>query len=68
MQQEFRPNRRGQKCTGCKENHGEIWYRHIPVVFDKNITGMITDRDIDTKILAKGLDPEKARVSNGMTE
>jgi CBS domain-containing protein len=37
----------------------------MPVVFGKNITGVITDRDIDTQILTKGLDPTEARVPTG---
>lgn len=40
----------------------------IPVVFGNQIAGIITEHDIDRKIIAKGLDPKAARVSDAMTD
>jgi predicted transcriptional regulator len=40
----------------------------MPVVFGENIVGMITDRDIVTRVVAKGLNPKKVKVVDGMTE
>ena len=40
----------------------------LPVVANRCVAGIITARDIDSRILAKGLDPKKTRVSDGMTE
>jgi CBS domain-containing protein len=40
----------------------------IPVIFGENIVGMITDRDIVTRVVAKGLNPKTVKVVDGMTK
>lgn len=40
----------------------------IPVVDGKKIIGMITDRDIVIRVVAKGKNPSDARVSDAMTK
>jgi CBS domain-containing protein len=40
----------------------------IPVILGKNIVGMITDRDIVTRVVAKGLNPKEVKVVDGMAE
>lgn len=40
----------------------------IPVVEGRTVRGMITDRDIVTRLVAKKIDPGSRRVSDAMTE
>jgi CBS domain-containing protein len=39
----------------------------LPVVENGNVRGMITDRDITIRVVAKGLDPSRTRVGDAMT-
>ena len=68
MQQEFLPIEGERSIQTAEKIMEKSGIDIMPVVMGKNIMGMITDRDIDTKILARGLDPKNARVSTGMTE
>jgi CBS domain-containing protein len=40
----------------------------LPVVLDGEAVGLITDRDITVRVVAKGLDPQKATVIEAITE
>jgi CBS domain-containing protein len=40
----------------------------LPVVIADKVVGMITDRDVVVRVVAKGLDPEKSHVSDAITE
>ncbi|MGK9171034.1 hypothetical protein KXR53_32360 [Inquilinus limosus] len=40
----------------------------LPVCDGQRLVGMITDRDITVRAVAAGLDPENAKVSDGMSE
>jgi len=40
----------------------------LPVACENRLVGMVTDRDIVTRIIGKGLDPETATASDAMTE
>jgi CBS domain-containing protein len=68
MQQELFPIERDKNIQTAEKIMEKVGIDIMPVVLGKSITGIITDYDIDTKILAKGLDPKKTRVSTGMTE
>ncbi len=39
----------------------------VPVVSDRGVCGIITDRDIVTRCVSKGLDPAEARVGDYMS-
>jgi CBS domain-containing protein len=39
----------------------------IPIVEDDQLVGIVTDRDLTTRVLAEGLDPKKTHVRNFMT-
>jgi len=49
--------------TLAAENVGSL-----PVVQDGELVGMVTDRDIVTRVLAKDMDPSKVRVSEVASE
>jgi CBS domain-containing protein len=40
----------------------------LPVIVGKELVGMITDRDITVRVAAQGLDPQKAKVVDAITE
>jgi len=40
----------------------------LPVVLDGEAVGFITDRDITVRVVAKGMDPQKATVIEAITE
>jgi predicted transcriptional regulator len=40
----------------------------LPVVLDGEAVGLITDRDITVRVVAKGMDPQKAKVIEAITE
>jgi len=46
----------------------ELDVRDLPVIVDKDIVGIITDRDIVVKVVANGMIPKEAKVVEGMTK
>jgi CBS domain-containing protein len=46
----------------------ELDVRDLPVIVDKDIVGIITDRDIVVKVVANGMNPKEAKVAEGMTK
>lgn len=46
----------------------EMGVGSIPVVDQKHIVGMVTDRDIAVRAAAEGLDPKSTKVSNILTQ
>jgi predicted transcriptional regulator len=68
MQQEFIPIEGERSIQTAEKIMEQSGIDIMPVVMGKNIMGMITNRDINTNIFARGLDPKNAKISNGMTE
>ena len=58
MQQELIPMEGERSIQTAEKIMEQSGIDIMPVVMGINITGMITDRDINTYILARGLDPK----------
>lgn len=46
----------------------ELDLKDMPVIAGKEIVGIITDRDIVIKVVARGMIPKETKVVHGMTE
>ena len=50
------------------EKMKELDVGYLPVVVGKDVVGIITDRDVVTRMVAKGMMPKEAKVVDGMTK
>jgi CBS domain-containing protein len=53
--------------TGC-EDDGYRGVSSLAVVSKKKLVGIVTEKDLCTRVVAKGGDPEKVKVSEIMTQ